>query len=232
MNPVYRFASVRSKVSGSALSFTLHAGELRVLHLPEKDEKNAIIDYAVGEKACMEGTVEIVQGDRRGIKAVVARDTEERRVKDDPIPLLWQPLGNNRKRRAAWVAANGGMISNLRIWENIVLPLWYHLWREPEEAEQKVAQWLEVLGLEAHAHAKFMEAQPYSVELWQLKLAGLARALVLSPLVLVVDAALFDNIREPIKNRWIAALESYASGGGAVLVVSDREMSLPWKKIE
>jgi ABC-type transporter Mla maintaining outer membrane lipid asymmetry ATPase subunit MlaF len=131
-----------------------------------------------------------------------------------------------------WVAANGGLISNLKIWENVTLPLWYHARREVIETEQSVMHWLGVLGLEQDAFAEFMAAPPYSTELWQRKLAGLLRALVQIPRVLVVDAFVFEDIKARLASSWISALEDYAAQGHAVLVIADKATALPWEKIE
>ena len=130
------------------------------------------------------------------------------------------------------LAAKGGLISNLKIWENISLPLWYHTKRDAEETEKSVAYWLTILSIDPSTCADFMAASPYSVEPWQRKLAGLMRALVQMPRVLVVDAGLFEDVKTRIAQVWIAALESYANQDRAVLVLADKATVLPWQKIE
>jgi ABC-type lipoprotein export system ATPase subunit len=130
----------------------------------------------------------------------------------------------------AWAAANGGLISNLKIWENVTLPLWYHAGRDAVETEHSVKHWLDVLGLEQHEFADFMVAQPYSVEPWQRTLAGLLRALLQMSPVLVADAALFEEVSARLAGCWIKALEFYAAEGRAVLVIADKATNLPWKK--
>ncbi len=146
--------------------------------------------------------------------------------------VRWQSLSESHPGRVGWVAANGGLISNLKIWENVTLPLWYHEKREENETEQNVTHWLGALGMEQDAFAEFMAASPFSSELWQRKLAGLLRALVQMPTVLVVDAVVFENVKEHWSQSWITALEAYAAQGHAVLVIADKAMALPWKKIE
>jgi len=231
MTELFRFTDVRCEGSERAYTFTLHSGETRLLQLSSKKEKYAMIDNAIGETVCGEGAIEIVQGDRRCKKAAVSGPLGERRLNNQPVPMIWQPLSAGRPGRVGWVAANGGLISNLKIWENITLPLWYYAQRDVNETEQRVRHWLGALGLEQDEFAKFMAAQPYSVESWQRKLAGLLRALLrLSP-VLVVDAALFEDVKTRLANCWIMALESYAAEGRAALVIADKATTLPWKKI-
>ena len=65
MTALFRFLDVRGEGSDRAHSFTLHSGETRLLQLSSKAEKDAMIDLAIGETVCGEGTIEIVQGDRR-----------------------------------------------------------------------------------------------------------------------------------------------------------------------
>jgi hypothetical protein len=232
MGSLFRYTGVRCKGSDRAYTFTLHAGETRLLQLASKDEKNAMIDSAIGETVCVVGAIEIVQGDRRHHKVAVVGPHGERRHNSGPIPLIWQPVSASRPGRVAWVASNGGLISNLKIWENVTLPLWYHARRNEVETEQSIMHWLGLLGMEQDEVAEFMVAQPDSIEPWQRKLAGLLRALLQSSPVMVVDAVLFEDVKARLAGCWIAALETYAAGGRAVLVMADKVTTLPWKIIE
>ena len=231
MSTLFRFTGVRCKDSDHAYTFTLHAGETRLLQLSSNDEKNAMIDSAIGETVCGEGGIEIVQGERRQHKIAVIGKLGERRHNSGPVPLIWQPVSASRPGRVAWVAANGGLISNLKIWENVTLPLWYHAGRNAVETEQRVKHWLGMLGLEQEEFARFMAAQPHGVESWQRKLAGLLRALLQMSPVLVVDAALFEDVSAQLAGCWIAALESCAAEGRAVLVIGDKATMLSWERI-
>jgi ABC-type lipoprotein export system ATPase subunit len=232
MSELFRFIDVRCKGPDRAYTFTLHAGEMRLLQLASGAEKNAMIDSAIGVTRCAEGAIENVQGERRQKKIAVKDPLGERRYHNEPLPTIWQPVHTSRPRRVAWVAADGGLISNLRIWENVTLPLWYHTWREVTETEQSIKRWLGVLGMGQDEFGKFMAAQPDSIESWQRKLAGLLRALLQTSPVLVVDGALFNDVKARLANCWISALESYAAEGRAVLVMTDKATTLPWKQIE
>ena len=231
MNPLYRFVDVRREGWDLLYSFTLCSGETRLLQLADKAEKDVIMDWAVGKIICDEGTIEIVSGERRRAKAV-APAQQERRRRNDPVPLMWHSLQVSRLGRVGWVAANGGLISNLKVWENVTLPLWYHAKRDAVETEQNVEYWLMQLGMEQPEFADFMAALPHSVEPWQRKLAGLLRALVQMPRVLIVDAGVFEDVKARLAQSWISALGVYASQGRAVLVLADKATVLPWEKIE
>jgi ABC-type ATPase involved in cell division len=218
--------------SERAFSFTLNSGELRLLQLASKTEKDAMIDVLVGNELCESGSIEIVQSERRRNIMPAPDQQTERRRHTGATPVIWQPLGDSRPGRVGWVAGSGGLISNLKVWENITLPLWYHAQRQAEETEQNILLWLNAFGLEPEFFAEFMAAPPYSIEPWQRKLAGLLRALVQMPRVLVVDAVLFEDIKARIARNWMMALETYAAQGRAVLVLADKATTLPWEKIE
>jgi ABC-type multidrug transport system ATPase subunit len=232
MRKLYRFTDVSYEGSVRVFSFTLNSGEIRLLQLLDKAEKEMIIDLAIGETSCVKGDIEITQGDRRSEKSPLSGSLENRRLRDGTAPVIWSSMQTSRVGRVGWVAANGGLISNLKIWENITLPLWYHTKRDAEETEKNVEYWLTILAIDPAACANFMAAPPYSVDPWQRKLAGLLRALVQMPRVLVVDAGVFEDVKTRIAQAWISALEAYASQDRAVLVLADKATVLPWQKIE
>lgn len=232
MTELFRFQQVGKAGLARQYTFTLHSGETRLLQLADKAEKNEIIDLATGENICDEGVIEIIQDERRRTKSVSNLLKIERRHNKDFATAAWQSLQSTRLGRVGWVAANGGLISNLKIWENVTLPLWYHSTPDVAETEKNVAYWLTHLGMNSSAFADFMAAPPHSVELWQSKLAGLLRALVQMPRVLIVDAGVFEDVKASLAKSWISALEEYAAQGRAVLVLSDKATILPWEKIE
>lgn len=232
MTEIYRFLDVRFEGSDRTLTFTMHSGQTRLLQLLDKAEKEAVIDLAIGETSCLAGDIQIIQGDRRAAKVSVKMLQTDRRLKSDRAPVIWCSIETSRVGRVGWVAANGGLISNLKVWENVTLPLWYHTKRDAAETEISVEYWLPLLGLDPTVFAEFMAAPPHSIQPWQRKLAGLLRALVQMPRVLIVDAGVFEDVKARIAQNWISALELYASHGRAVLVLADKATVLPWQKIE
>ncbi len=232
MTAIYRFLQVRCAESERAYSFTLHSGDIRILQLSGKAEKDAIIDFAVGETICDEGSIEIMLGERRQAREGHSLFQQERRLSKQPAPELWGLIQVSRLGRVGWVAGNGGLISNLKVWENVTLPLWYHFKRDATETEKSVEHWLTMLGLEPAAFAAFMAAPPFAIEPWQRKLAGLLRGLVQMPRVLVVDSGVFEDVSDVLAQNWVSALEAYASQGRAVLVLADKASILPWEKIK
>jgi len=232
MGDLFRFSGVRCLENSTRRDFTLHAGEIRLMQLATRHEKNVMIDCAIGEVDCKEGSIEIARSDRRRSDALASDQAEERRHNQDPMPLIWQPVMDNMQKDVAWVASNGGLISNLKIWENVTLPMWYHSRRDVIETEQRVLHWLEILGLSVNDYSEFMASQPFSLESWQRKLAGLLRALMQMPRVLVVDAIVFEDVKSRLVECWTNALEAYAGEGRSVLVLTDKVTNLSWERIE
>lgn len=232
MRELFRLTEVHSAELEHHYHFELHSTEIRVLEFASKAEKDALMDLVLGVVPCRQGRIEIVQGERRLHRAEYVSPQEERRRKNQPIPLAWLPIHIARAGRVGWVSGSSGLISNLKVWENVTLPLWYHARHDVQEAERRVSHWLERLGIVSAEFADFMASPPANLQPWQRKLAGLLRALVQHPQLLVIDVMLFDDIRPELFERWQQVLDHYAEQGGAVLVFSDKATALPWQRIE
>lgn len=169
------------------------------------EAKTAVIDMAVGELIPASGEIWL-----------------------NSQPLEAAPPGS-----IGWIPANGGLISNLKTWENVTLPLWYHGRRQATITEEAVSRWLAELGLDQQDWERFMASPAARLKPWERKLAGLLRGLLLAPQMLVIDAALFDDT-EMASDRWITALEKFVreADNRAVLAVANTATLLPWKIIE
>ena len=191
-----------SKNNIADLSFTLAAGEIAIVRAVTAVNQEEIIDLALGEAAPEQGNIQ----------------------------FLSRPLAAATPGQIGWIAAHGGLINNLKIWENITLPLWYHAAREPDTVEQRVAHWLQTLGIEPSQWADFMANSPARLSAEQRKVAGLLRGLVQAPSLLVIKAGLWLEVAQPVQDQWSAALEKFvhAEKNRAVLVVAEGAISLPW----
>jgi phospholipid/cholesterol/gamma-HCH transport system ATP-binding protein len=188
------------------LSFCVSAGECRILKVPSPEAKSAVIEMAVGESLPVKGEV-LFNG---------------------------QAVETCMPGGVGWIPASGGLISNLKAWENITLPLWFHTSRQVLATEEAVARWLSELKLDKQEWEKFMASPAARLKPWERKLAGLLRGLIQAPQLLVVDAALFDDEDETRIQAWIKALEKFVSEADnrALLVISSGDTMLPWNKIE
>ena len=193
------------------VSFAVHARELLFVIGGSGCGKSTLL-------RCLIGLLKPFQGDVVYFgKSFIAADPTQRREILKTFGVLYQ---------------NNALWSSMTLAENISLPLWYHSKRDIEETEKSVEYWLTMLAIDPAVCSDFMASPPHGVEPWQRKLAGLLRALVQMPRILVVDAGLFEDVKTRIAQVWIAALENYASQDRAVLVLADKATVLPWQKIE
>ncbi len=130
--------------------------------------------------------------------------------------------------RLGLVFANGQLFHHLTVADNIALPLLYHRKLSREEAANRVQAMLELTGLSPWANS-----MPGALgRNWQ-KRAGLARALMLQPEVLLLDTPLSGLDLRHI-NWWLnflgqlSAGHDYMNGRPMTLVVTAEDLR-PWK---
>ncbi len=189
----------------SELSFSIGMGEIGVVRVASKEEKGTVLELAAGEKRPERGTVTLHGA---GLDAA--------------------PGGS-----IAWLPEHGGMISNLKAWENLTLPLWYHGKRHAAAADEKALRWLAALGV-AEADMHGLTASPVGkLRSTERKLVGLARCLLQAPQLMVVDAAFFSGLLDERRSAWVSAMETFVreNEGRAIMVAADADHSLPWRGV-
>ncbi len=90
-------------------------------------------------------------------------------------------------RRIGVVPADGGLISNLKAWENLLLPAWYHHGLTAEQAEQPVAEIFEQLEAGEAGLKRRMGELPGQLSLYERRVVALARAMLMEPDILIYD---------------------------------------------
>jgi ABC-type multidrug transport system ATPase subunit len=150
------------------------------------------------------------------------------------ILLKGLPLSACEAGQAGIIQANGGMISNLKVWENITLPKWYHNPRQKRETEESLVKWLKILLPDESDWERFMASPVGKLRNSERKLAGILRMLVTEPDLLVIDAALFDDVDDIKARRWQETLEQYTAENRerALLALCHQSSRLPWSRIE
>lgn len=87
------------------------------------------------------------------------------------------------------VPHNGGLISNLRVWENIILPVQYHGIEVAGTLEDSVAQLLIQCGLEDEAAISGLLLKlPDQLSLYEKRLVGFVRAMLMGPELIIYDS--------------------------------------------
>jgi ABC-type transporter Mla maintaining outer membrane lipid asymmetry ATPase subunit MlaF len=98
------------------------------------------------------------------------------------------------------VPHNGGLISNLRVWENIVLPVQYHGIEVAGKLEDAVAQLLVQCGLEDEtAVSGLLLKLPDQLSLYEKRLVGFVRAMLMSP-----ELVIYDSLIEGLSRKELA----------------------------
>lgn len=157
------------------VSFTLEAGgSYRILTRSSMD-KNALLEAILGERRPEEGKVFLLG------EEVCRLDQESR------LALL---------KRVCLIPMRGGIVSNLKVWENILLPSWYHLGRGPGEVEPTVVRIFETLGLEGEALERHMARPAGTLSVFEMRIVCLVRALLMEPEVMLYDTLLEGLSRE------------------------------------
>lgn len=149
------------------------------------------------------------------------------RLFGEPMPIFDEPRLNTRLRMGL-VFDNGQLFNQLTVAENIGLPLRYHHNLAPDWAQAQVQAWVEATEL-----APWANRLPSTLgRNWQ-KRAGLARALVLKPELLLVDDPL-AGLDPRHTSWWLAFLDVLSrghplfEGRQITLVVTTADLRL-WK---
>jgi ABC-type transporter Mla maintaining outer membrane lipid asymmetry ATPase subunit MlaF len=103
------------------------------------------------------------------------------------------------------VPHNGGLISNLRVWENIVLPVQYHGIEVAGRLEDNVAQLLVQCGLEDEAAVSDLLLKlPDHLSLYEKRLVGFVRAMLMSP-----ELIIYDSMNEGLSRKELARVVKF-----------------------
>ncbi len=89
----------------------------------------------------------------------------------------------------AVVANNGGLISNLRVWENLALPVQYRNIQLGGKLEQDVVNLFEKCGVrDEQSFSDLMLKLPDQLSLYEKRLVGFVRAMLMMPEMMVYDS--------------------------------------------
>ncbi|MCR4332983.1 MAG: ATP-binding cassette domain-containing protein [Sulfuricaulis sp.] len=148
------------------VSFALEEGGSAKILLASEDRKNELLAALTGLRRPGAGSVFLLGEDLYALK-------EKERLR------LFQRIGV--------VPSDGGMISNLKAWENMLLPAWYHRGLTAEQAERPVAEIFDQLGPGESGLKQRMGELPDRLSLYERRVVALARAMLMEPDILIYD---------------------------------------------
>lgn len=144
------------------------------------------------------------------------------------VASLAEPAALALLARIGLVWPGGGFVSNLKVWENILLPLWYHGAGDAERREGETIDLLGRLGLEPGRIPAFLRALPGSLPERERPLLGVTRAMMQDAEVMIY-AGLFEGMDERTRGllREETARHHARRAGRATLFVADSAPGLP-----
>jgi phospholipid/cholesterol/gamma-HCH transport system ATP-binding protein len=160
-----RFESV-TKGPVRNLSFELNSGGTAKILFDSEDRKNQFFRLLAGLRRPETGRILFFGED------LFAHEEDER------LALF---------RRVGVVPADGGLISNLKAWENLLLPAWYHRGLTAEQAERPVVELFDQLGSGEAGLKRRMGELPGQLSLYERRVVALARAMLMEPDILIYD---------------------------------------------
>ncbi len=102
--------------------------------------------------------------------------------------------------RIGVVLKDGGLISNLKVWENIMLPVSYHTGKKPEDLETKVKQRFNEAGIDVPYLKELIGRLPGPLPVHEKRLIGLIRAMLMEPELIIYDS-LFEGLSPDMSDR-------------------------------
>lgn len=158
-----------------AASFTVEAGSMVVIVTPKDEVSASLTRLITGLERPRSGTIFLFGTD-------IATFSEREMYA--------------ARRRVGVAFGSGGLVSNLKVWENLTLPLCYHQHVRSEELEECGVALLNRLG-----YTEKLMALPGHLTISQKKLIGCARAMLIDPDVILYESPVLGLNAEE-KNRF------------------------------
>ena len=164
-------------VSAPPLSLRVHEGECGLLCAADAPEVSLLTDTMLGLEAPEAGVVRLL-GEN-------LYELPER----DRLALLAQ---------TGFVGAQGSLVENLKLWENLVLPAAYHgrLEKDTDQVEAQVMEVLAAAGEGPEWAERLLPCTPDALDPRDVRLAGLIRAWLGAPRLMVAELLFADQTEE------------------------------------
>ena len=158
------FRDVVPDEGGEPISFAVPAGAMVAVITARQDENDRLVRLMLGLSKPYAGSISTV-----GVDVAAASEKGL----------------NDLRQRVSIVHPGGGLVSNLKVWENLVLPLEYHSSLTPAEIEARGMAALRRVG-----YTGGLMELPGHLPLYEKRLIGLARAMITDPGLIVYNAIL------------------------------------------
>jgi phospholipid/cholesterol/gamma-HCH transport system ATP-binding protein len=128
-------------------------------------------------------------------------------------------------RKISVVRRDGGLISNLKVWENIILPVWYHTGKVSKETEARVIDILKEIGVDTAHLSEYMGRLPGPLPEHEKRFIGLVRAMLMEP-DLIINDSIFEGLNTEMAERLARLTTKFheeKSGRTSVHISSDED---------
>ncbi len=192
-------------VSGvvSHLNLSLEQGQIALFKTAGEQETKQLLKAVIGESIPESGSV---------------------LIDEQPLYDLDRDQLFRIRRTVATVTAQAGLISNLKVWENITLPLLYHHGRVSDEASELALQLLEKLGYKGN-----IWALPGHLSYAERIMTAFVRAVVSSPRLMVYAECVDDlpsQQRELLISQALALQDKPDAPAALFITTGDPKLSL------
>lgn len=152
-----------------------------------------------------------------GKHALLVREDDEviEGLVDDVLILARGVLGAGA---VGWMPSNGGLLSNLPAWENVLLSTQWHAPASLQALEKRVHGWCIQLGYDTTALRALLARQPAYLDDDERRLVGWLRQLLSRPKLIVLRA---DALPEGGFGKALQALLADELAGTAFLVIDE-----------
>ncbi len=129
-------------------------------------------------------------------------------------------------RRVGMCLGGSPLISNLRVWENIVLPACYHRNALPSGLEGRVVEFYLSMGYEERQLGAYLGRSPFGLSNQEKKLISIIRAMLTDPELIIYDSP-FEEMEAGMAERLEKVMTGFhqAGNGRASVFISSREES-------
>jgi phospholipid/cholesterol/gamma-HCH transport system ATP-binding protein len=171
------------------LSEELRAGSKCTIIAPSDYHKNLLLGTLAGLRPPMSGKYYILNED------VFSLDVHGHATIFQHIGLIWN---------------QGGLLSNIRVWENILLPQEYHFGKVGADIEADTLAILEDLGIKGTDAEKFLQSTTYKIPVYMKMYANLVRDMLMEPEIMIYDS-IFDGLDDDSFKRLKHVVKKFAN---------------------
>ncbi len=125
--------------------------------------------------------------------------------------------------RAGVVWSAGGLISNLGVWENLILPLWYHRERPAPDTEDRPVELLAELGIGRDRAEDMLGGSVSALGFYERRAVGMVRAALTEPELMIYESPFkgLDPARRDRFSSFIRRFHESREGRTTLFVNSD-----------